>query len=74
MSKRRESTAFRNNAPGVTFCDVIELLVCYDTWKFNSKIIPELSSMERVCVVVYDLSCCTPFASNEAYRIVLQTS
>ena len=29
MSKRRESTAFRNNDPWFTFCDVIKLLVCY---------------------------------------------
>ena len=64
MSKPCESTAFSNNAPGFTLCEVVELLVCYDydTWILYSKSIPELSSMERVYVVVYGLSCCPQFA------------
>ena len=45
--------AFGNNAPGSTLCEVVQLLVCYDTWIFYSKSIPELSSMERVYVVVH---------------------
>ena len=36
-SRRRSVTI---NAPGFTFCEVIQLFVCYDTWIFYSKSIP----------------------------------
>ena len=56
MSNPRESTEFSNNAPGFTFCEVVELLVCYDKWIYDSENTPELSFMERVNVVIYGLS------------------
>ena len=36
----------RRRSVGFTFYEVVELLVCYDTWIFDSECIQELSSMK----------------------------
>ena len=64
ISNPSESTTFRNNVPGCTFCEVIELLVCHFTprayrgcrrWKELStvRIWKEQLKQSRVSKVAY---------------------